>query len=273
MYYRSDVYEEAGIDVSKLTLWQDWIEAMKAVSVDDIVAIDFPSHELLLRQNGADYFDADGNVTLDSATSIETMQWILDLRDQHKVARQGPDGDAYWAAYKEGKFLSAIGADWYAGFFKDLAPELSGKMKAMVMPAFTEGGARTSCLGGTGLTIIKFSENVDEAWKFEEFAMLSVEGNVRRFELTSLFPPFIPAMDDARLHQADEYYSGMDMGGLFAEVGPEVPAQYQSPYRSELNSQLGGLWQDIRDLKMTPEGAFKQVSEAIRKVMAEEGAA
>jgi ABC-type glycerol-3-phosphate transport system substrate-binding protein len=200
------------------------------------------------------------------------MQWILDLRDKHKIARQGPDGDAYWAAYKEGKFLSALGADWYAGFFKDLAPELAGKMKVAIMPAFTEGGARTSCVGGTGLTIVKFSKNIDTAWKFEESAMLTVEGNVRRFELTSLFPPFIPAMTDPRLQKPDEYYSGMNLGGVFAEVGPEVPPQFQSPYRSELNSQLNAVWQDIRDLKVTPEAAFKQVSEEIRKVMAEEAA-
>jgi ABC-type glycerol-3-phosphate transport system substrate-binding protein len=173
---------------------------------------------------------------------------------------------------KEGKFLSALGADWYAGFFKDLAPELAGKMKVAIMPAFTEGGARTSCVGGTGLTIVKFSKNIDTAWKFEESAMLTVEGNVRRFELTSLFPPFIPAMTDPRLQKPDEYYSGMNLGGVFAEVGPEVPPQFQSPYRSELNSQLNAVWQDIRDLKVTPEAAFKQVSEEIRKVMAEEAA-
>jgi ABC-type glycerol-3-phosphate transport system substrate-binding protein len=99
MYYRADVFEDAGIDMTQIKLWQDWIEAVKAVSVDDVVAIDLPSHDMLLRQNGADYFDADGNVTLDGEKSIETMQWILDLRDKHKIARQGPDGDAYWAAY------------------------------------------------------------------------------------------------------------------------------------------------------------------------------
>ena len=49
--------------------------------------------------------------------------------------------------------------------------------------------------------------------------------------MTNLFPPFIPAMDDARLHKADEYFSGQDLGGFFAEIGPSVPPQYQSPYR------------------------------------------
>jgi arabinosaccharide transport system substrate-binding protein len=273
LYYRSDIYEDAGINVDNLATWQDWIEASKDVAQGDISAIAFPTHDVLLRQNGSDYFDANGQVTLDGQASIDTMQWILDLRDVHKVGAQGPSGDAYWSAFKEGKFLSAVGADWYGGFFKDLAPELQGKMKAMPLPAFNPGGVRTSCHGGTGLTIVKFSPNVEEAWKFEEYSMLSIEGNVRRFELTTLFPPYIPAMDDPRLHKADEYFSGMDMGALFAEVGPSVPPQYQSPYRSELNSKVSGVWQDIYDLNLTPEAAFKEVSEEIRKVMAEEGAA
>ncbi len=271
IYYRSDVFEGAGIDMTKVKTWADWIQAAKAVAKDDVVAIDFPGHDVMLRQNGGDYFDKDGKVALDSQTSIDTMQWILDLRDKHKIAKQGPSGDAYWAAFKEGKFLSSIGADWYGGFFKDLAPDLKGKMKAAIMPVFKEGGSRTSCNGGTGSCIVKFSKNIEEAWKFQEFSMLSVEGNVRRFQLTTLFPPFIPAMSDARLHKADEYFNGVDLGALFATVGPEVPQQYQSAYRSELNSKLGGMWQDIYDLKITPEKAFKQVSDEIRKVMVDEG--
>jgi hypothetical protein len=77
-------------------------------------------------------------------------------------------------------------------------------------------------------------------------------------------------MDDARLHKADEYFSGQDLGQVFADLGPSVPAQYQSPYRSELNSNLSAKWQDIYDLKTTPQDAFSEVAEAIRKVIAEE---
>ena len=87
-----------------------------------------------------------------------------------------------------------VGADWYGGFFKDNAPELSGKWKAAPLPAFEEGGRRTSVWGGTGAMVVKTSDHVEEALNFLEFSMLSIEGNVRRFELTTLWPPYIPAM-------------------------------------------------------------------------------
>ena len=71
--------------------------------------------------------------------------------------------------------------------------------------------------------VVKTSEHVEDALSFLEFAFLSVEGNVRRFELTSLWPPYIPAMGDPRLRASDEYFSGQDLGAVFADVGPEAP--------------------------------------------------
>lgn len=274
LYYRADIWEAAGIDMAQIETWDDFIAVAKQVSNDDVKAIPFEDHSALLRQRSSDWFDAEGNVALDSAISIETMEQILAWRDAYGIADAPTGGNWFnndwYAAVKEGKWLSHIGADWYAGFFKDNAPELSGKWKAIALPAWEKGGVRTSCWGGTGNCIVKTSPHVEEAWKFQQFSMLSKEGNVRRYELTNLFPPFIPAMDDPRLHKPDEYFSGQDLGGLFASVGPTVPPQYQSPYRAELQSKLDPLWQDIYDGKVKPADAFKQVSDEVRKTIEQE---
>jgi len=278
LYYRADVLEDAGVDVTQIKTWDDFVQAGEDLAQGDVKLLLFPEHEVLLRSRGGDWFDADGNVTLDSELSIGTMEWTLELRDKFGVADAGPDGDAskysatWYGVLKEGKYLAVIGADWYAGFFKDNVPELEGKWKAMALPAFEPGGLRTSCHGGTGNCIVKFSEYVDEAWDFMQYSMLSVEGNVRRYEMTNLFPPFIPAMDDPRLHKAEEYFGGQDLGELFAELGPSVPAQYQSPYRAEMGSNIGPLWVEIYEGNLTPAEAFAQVADDIRKVMAEESA-
>lgn len=267
LYYRTDVWEDAGVDPAGFATWDDYIAGAKKVAQDDVKALAFPNHSLLLRQRGEDYFNAGGDVTLDSDLSIETMNWILALRDEHKLAAQEPEGEAWWTAVKEGKFVSQIGADWYAGFFKDNAPDLAGKWKATALPAFEAGGLRTSCNGGTGNCIVATSENVDEAWKFQEFSMLSVDGNVKRYLETSLFPPLIEATKDQRLHTPDEYFSNQDLGQLFADLAPNVPAQYQSPARAEMNTKLTPLWQDIYDGNLTPADAFKQVADEIRATL------
>ncbi len=270
-YYRADVFADAGVDMDALVTWDDFIAAGQEVSTDDVKALSFSAPaELYVRQRGQDYFDADGNITLDSDICIETMEWLLALRDRHGIANQPPTGDAWWAAINEGKYLTQTGADWYAGFFKDNAPDLTGKWKARPLPVWEEGGLTTSCYGGTGACIVKTSAYVEEAWDFVEYTMLSVEGNVRRFELTSLFPPYIPAMDNERLHAPDAYFSNQDLGGLFAQVAQDVPAQYQSPYRSEMNTLLEAKWQAIYDLEETPADVFTSVANQIRDIMAAE---
>ena len=270
LYYRSDVWEAAGVDMNVIETWDDYLAGAAKVAQGDVNAMAFPPHDVLLRQRGADYFDKDGKVALDSDLSIETMNWILDLRDKHNIAQQAPpDAPAWWAAVKAGNFVSQVGADWYAGFFKDNAPELEGKWKAVQLPAFEKGGLRTSCYGGTGSCIVATSPHIEEAWKFQEYTMLSVEGNVRRYLETTLWPPFIPATTDPRLHTPNPYFGNQDLGELFATVTPSVPAQYQSPYRAELNTKLTPMWQDIYDGKLKPADAFKQVAEEIRTSMAQ----
>jgi ABC-type glycerol-3-phosphate transport system substrate-binding protein len=269
LYYRHDLYAAKGVDPQSFATWDDYVAGTQQVVSEDVLGMTFPPHDVLLRQRGSDYFDADGNVTIDSADSIETMDWILALRDTHKILSQGPDSsEAYWAAIQDGKIVSQVGADWYAGFFKDNAPNGKGQWMAVALPAFSAGGIRTSCFGGTGSCIVKTSKFVDDCWAFQEYSMLSVEGNVRRFEMTNLFPPFIPAMENERLHKADEYFNGQDLGKVFADVGPQVPPQYQSPYRAELNSQLGPLWQDIYDGVKKPADAFAEVAQTVRDQMA-----
>ncbi len=277
LYYRADVFEAAGVDMDAVETWDDFIEAGKAVSTDEqkatVISGDF-LHELLLRQRGIDWFDAEGNVTIDDPLSIETLEWILALRDEHGVAGEAPStyDEAWYAAVREGRFLSRPGADWYAGFFKDNVPELSGKWAARPLPAWEPGGSRTSCHGGTGNCIVATSPNIEEAWKFMQYSMLTVEGNVRRYELTNLFPPFLPAFEDERLFTPDEYFGGQELGRVFAEVAPEVPAQYQSPYRAELSSLWAAISQDIFDGNRTPADALTEIADEVREVMEEEGA-
>lgn len=266
LYYRSDLWETVGVDPATFKTWDEYIVGAKKLAKGDVMALSFPPHDVLLRQRGGDYFDQEGKVQLDSDLSVETMEWILALRDEHKIAAQAPDEDpVWWTAVNQGKYASQVGADWYAGFFKDNAPDLKGKWRATSLPAFTADGLRTSCWGGTGNCIVATSKNVEEAWKYQEYSMLSTEGNVQRFLETSLFPPFLPATEDPRLHRKDPYFSEQDLGQVFADVAASVPVQYQSPHRAEMNSKLTPMWQDVYDGKVKPGDAFKQIADEIRK--------
>jgi len=274
LYYRADVFKNAGIAVP-LETWDDFITTGKKLSKGEVkmTPLGDDTWPILLRQRGIDWFDAQGNLAADSPKAVETLEWIMNLRDKHGIADDPPGGSVYnpawYGSVKEGKYLTKIGADWYAGFLKDNVPELEGKWAAMPLPYWKDDPVRrpTSCHGGTGLTIISYSKNQEEAWKFMEFSMLSVEGNVRRYLLTKLWPPFKPAWGDERLLTPDSYFSNQVLGRLFSELGPYVPEQHQSPYMAEMWAAYGKFWRDIVDGRKTVAEAVKAICDEVRKAM------
>lgn len=275
LYYRSDVFESAGLKPEHLATWDEFVRAGQQLSKGGakMTFLHQNFHELLLRQRGGDYFDATGQVSADSDLSVKTENWLLDLRDVHGIADQSPSGPgtslnspANWSLFKEGKILAVTGADWYSGWMKDNVPDGKGKWRAMPLPAWEPGGVQTSCYGGTGASIPSASKNIEAAWKFLEFTVLSAEGNVRRFQETGLFPPLKTAWSDPRLKSPDAYFGGQDLSELFVKIGEKAPPQYQSPYRSEFNSlMLDKYTPDIFSKKLSPADGLKQVSDEIRK--------
>jgi ABC-type glycerol-3-phosphate transport system substrate-binding protein len=270
LYYRADIWEGAGVDPSGFETWDDYIAGAKEIATGQRKAMFFPEHEVMLRQRGGDYFDDSGNVTLDSDLSIDTMNWILDLRDRHQIATAPPDSPidyfnpTTWSAFKEGRVSSIVGADWVAGIIKDLLPDLAGKWRVASLPAWEKGGRRTSCNGGTGACIIGTSENLEPAWNFLKHGMLTVEGNVSRYKMTNLYPPFKPAWDEPGLQVNDEYFSGQNLTALFAEVGPEVPPQYQSPYLPEIFQKFESVLASVDNGSRSPADVFKEIANEIR---------
>ncbi len=278
LYYRSDLYPDVTPE-SPLATWDDLIAATKELVTDDVKGLNLSwgLYDQVLLQRGFDLFDAEGNVTADSPEAIETLEWFFSLRDEHGVAAESPSGaqatgtaadQAWYGAVNEGKYTAIPGADWYAGFLRDNVSDLSGKWSAQYLPAFETGGARTSVAGGTGLTIVSTSSNKDASWDFMRYAQLSTEGAVQKFLEIKLWPCVIPAWEDERLYSADEFFGGQELGRIFTEVGPEAPAQYQSPYRSDFALLRRDKYtRAIFDGEVSPEQGLKELSDEIRSMM------
>ena len=276
LYYRTDLWDKAGIDPTKFNTWNDFIAGAKKLhaKLPGTVAMPvFPDlFQTLLRQRGADFFDAKGNVTIDSPLAISTMQWIVNqVKSGVATNFSGKGGipsmPEDYASYKADKWASAVGADWYGGFLRDNVPTLSGKWKATGLPAWTAGGSHTSVAGGTGSSIVKTSPNVDTAWKFMQCALLTTKGSVERYQLNKLYPAFIPSWSDPRLQATDPYFSNQSLGKLYASIADKLPRQYQSPYRTQLNDAYLAVYNDMISGKVAPAVALKKVADDVRQQM------
>ncbi|WP_152363858.1 ABC transporter substrate-binding protein [Microlunatus speluncae] len=270
LFYLREPWERAGLDPATLTTWDDFAEAVTTEFPPEVRAFPIPGHDIVLRQRGGDYFDADGRVMLDSDLSVDTMEWLLGLEDR-RVASQPPgwvtDGatPALWAELRAGHLTCLVAPDWYAGTIAGQADDLIGAWGACPLPAFERGGRRASCSGGTGLTILGTSQRQAEAWRFLELAMLRIPSVVARYKAINLYPPFIPAWDDPGMHDPIDFFAGQDIGALYSEVGPEVPPQYQSPFRPQLVSQeLEPRQLDIYQRRASARAVFTEVSDVIR---------
>ena len=108
----------------------------------------------------------------------------------------------------------------------------------MPLPAWEEGGRRTSTWGGTGIAITKYCKKQDLAWKFAKFLYLREEDLGKRFILLNIIPPLKDAWDMEELDTPNEFYSGQPLGRLYAELAPTTPPNYISPFWDMTNDKL-----------------------------------
>ena len=193
LLYRDDLFKAAGVEMAEVETWDDFIAAGKkatrdldgdgkvdqyAIVLDRRTESDYFS---LLLQQGGGFFDEDGNVIIDSELAIETLEFFTALFNEHKIATPVYGtwhGDpSNFAAMQDGKILSILAPDWYVGILKSQVPQMSGKWKAVGMPAWHPDGRRTTTRGGTMIGITKQCENPDRAWELLKFTYFDRPGS------------------------------------------------------------------------------------------------
>ena len=88
MYYRTDVFEEAGVNAEEIITWDDYIEAgKKVVEKTDFKMLPLSEtagdlmYRTLLSELGSFYFDDEGNTRVDSPESIEAMSMVKKIHE------------------------------------------------------------------------------------------------------------------------------------------------------------------------------------------------
>ncbi|HEX2034118.1 MAG TPA: extracellular solute-binding protein [Chloroflexota bacterium] len=241
LYYRKDLFERAGIKPETFKSWDDYVEAGRKMVTDELQFNMF-GFDTALRQRSADYFDDKGQLVADSPLGAETLEYLAEMAQRHRVTnRPLPEGMDFWAAVQANRIATYVNADWGAGFIKQYAPQTAGLWAALPLPVWARDGKprRTSCAGGTGNCILKSSKYQEEAWSTLKFFMLDPQNAARRYEMINLFPPVKDAFKDPRLHVREDFFGGQDLGQLFQDLAPDVPPQYQHPLRPEVNTILG----------------------------------
>lgn len=249
--YCRDTVEKLGIDVEKLKTWDDFVAMGKEIAkIKDANGIrkHYPLEMqinnttaliILSIQNGAQLFDEQGNVTMDSPKMLETVVWYAkQTTGDDRIGYDPGDGQNLYRALQDGLVLFFFTPDWRSCSFQQDLPAEKGNLGLIPLPVWEEGGRNSSTWGGTGLAITKQCKNQDLAWKFAKFLYCKSDDLARRFTSTNILPPFKEAWTAPEFKEKNEFYGGQSIGEFYISIADNTPPKHASPYSTQAENRI-----------------------------------
>ncbi|WP_426622265.1 ABC transporter substrate-binding protein [Microbacterium sp. As-52] len=228
LYYRTDIVEQAGVDIEAAATWDDLIAAGKVIKEKTghtLLSTDLSAgggFQMLLQQLGQGLFNEAGEITLDSPEAVRVLTMLQEMNEAGLIKNvTGWDGRVTSA--KDGDSAVTADAVWWIGTLQGDAPELSGKYAVLPLPAFDEGGARTSNNGGSGLAVPAQAKNPQLAAAFVDFVLADADNQVSMMTNEGLFPSYLPALESDYFSKPVEYFGGQPVYETFAELTAQIP--------------------------------------------------
>lgn len=234
MFYRRDIYEQAGVDPASIKTWDDFLEAGKKIlaATDGKVKMatinisdDDAWFRPLANQQGCSYFDPTGEtITVNQPGCVNALDILKKLNDAGLLALGDWGGQIQ--NIKTGAVATSFYGGWYEGTIRSNAPELEGKWGVYEMPAANEGGVRAANWGGSSLAITATSQNKEAAWAFIEYALATNEGQISMLKNRGLVPSLLASLEDPYVKEPQPYWGGQPVWQDILATMNKIP-----PYR------------------------------------------
>lgn len=196
-FYNTELLDAAGIDYTTIKTWDDLKNAGvkyhektgKYLTTADTSAM--WQTGLLMAQQGAEYFTADGKVNVNSPEMQKAIGVIKDLQDSGAAAVPPggqPDTEEAYGSFNKGDFAAAIMPFWFTSRYLNYMPDAAGKIAIAKAPVLPNAKVDSVGGGGTGTAVVKGGENAELAAEFVAWAKLSHEGNVETWNKLGFDP-------------------------------------------------------------------------------------
>lgn len=181
VFYRTDIFEQAGVDAASIQTWEDYINAgIKIKETTDTLMVpvdkfnDDALFRMMMNQSGVYYFDQEGNIDFNHPDVIRAMETLSEM-DQAGIIKNVIGWDGTVSATVDGSVATIPFGAWYYGTIIDQAKDTDGKWGVFLLPAFEAGGNRAANLGGSSWMIPAESEHKESVYDFMEFFATSDE--------------------------------------------------------------------------------------------------
>ncbi|MBP3040370.1 sugar ABC transporter substrate-binding protein [Bacillaceae bacterium Marseille-Q3522] len=201
LYYRPDLLAEVGYNEPPKTQEElrDVSEKLVAKNGEGHYGIDLAINDAMYPQvfswqNGVDLIDPENRkANYDDPKAIESMEYFVNFFSEGLSA--GPDVQIdITQAFAEGIKPMYISGPWMINIMND-AKAQTGEFDWSIAPLPAGNVDNTSYLGGAGLSVSSYSDNVEEALTFINY-MSDPESQVKWYETANSLPAVTSAWDD-----------------------------------------------------------------------------
>ena len=250
--YRADIVEAAGIDVTEIETWDDFVRIMRPLRSDDdgdgkfdrlplnLWPTNMMYAEAMMLQAGGGFFAPDGTPTLNHPVNARVIGRLVSWAGgPDQIAAEAPDFSETGNQLRvQGFVIAQLFPDWMGGVWMQDVPGLAGKVKLMPLPAWERGGRRTSVIGGTMLGVTKAAEDFDTAWELAKELYLDRELAETLFRETMIVSPVKEFWDEPFYDEPNEFFMDQSVGTLFIDQAPDVPLRASSPFASVAGARM-----------------------------------
>ncbi|MCK6264044.1 extracellular solute-binding protein [Vibrio sp. ZSDE26] len=274
MYYRTDVFEKAGIDVEEaIKDWDSYIAAgvtLKEKNVQLIASAADVAQAIIyttVPEGEGLYFDKDGNPVVTSERFVHAFEVAKKIREKELDGRILAWSNEWYEGFRNGTFATQLSGAWLLGHLNNwIAPDTAGNWGVENLPDGIYGS-----WGGSFLSIPTQAANQDDAWKLIEYMTTDREVQLKSFETIAAFPANVTTYDDAMFNEGVEFLGGQKARQVFAEVAknikPVQPAKGDHVARSIiLENALMEVLDEGKDIKVALSEAERLIKRRTRNL-------
>ena len=284
LYYNITALEAAGVDATLIETYDDLLEAARdykgavpnaaPIHLEQSAFLGQLQLEMYASQLGTSLADENGELRLDSAEYEQILGFLDTVQQEGLGTRAEYLGPTDIAELESGNQVFYPWAIWFAFAPQQLLPETKGDWRAMPLPAWEAGGARSGAMGGSSFAIPRDGENAELAWLFYEFLMFDEAGytavwgpnDVYPTGLNTSIPSYQPAADpEVALFEPVEALGNQDLWAVATEAGAEIPRSVPTPgWWAGAVDYLGNNLQRMFDGDLTPAEVLEKSSADIQ---------
>lgn len=209
MYYRKDLFENAGIPVP--TTWEQFADAAAEIAATggsitnfSVSSGEIPPFAGFVAQAGGQWFStSDGKWTVDltGPESTKVAEYWQDLLSKKYVSTVPGFTDSWNQAYNTGQVWTWFSGPWGANGVMGGAPDTAGNWAVAPLPQWTAGANVTGAWGGSSTVVFDDSEHPAEAAEFALWLNTSPEAlsalvGLGQFPANSTAGDKVPALSE-----------------------------------------------------------------------------